>query len=436
MKRKKLRSVIILALAVIFAVSLGACGSSGGGNAGGSAAPAPASAGGGSAVPAATNNGSATTSAIMADVGTGAPRVKGDDTGYPTTPAPAKTGSNGTAQIAAVFGSGHTDGINDKAFIQDCWSAITRYGDENNKTYAYYQPVDDSKQSFLDTYNTAIQNGAEVIISIGNEPTDATNEATWENPKVKFVSIEQSGFQKIAPNHYAILVNVTDAGWLAGVSAVREGYTNLGIVPCTAIPPVDMWTWGWLQGINYAAEKYGVKGITAQSHYPNIWAASPEIQSLAAGWYNSGVQVIQCNTAGGNTSVIAAATAANKPVYGSDKDEYDEGPTVVTSEVAFRQPLIYDALVSAYNGTFPGGAKPNVAGVSFMPGIESDAVGLVMSHNRFKNYTQAMYDQDYAALKNDTDGVRSNMISVFAATKVDDMWAKVTPKNITFKNIP
>jgi len=344
-------------------------------------------------------------------------------------------GSGSTGQIAAVFGSGHAEGINDKAFIQDCWSAIMKYGDEKGLTYTYYQPVDDSKQSFLDAYDTAIKNGAEVLVTIGFEPTDSLLEATWNYPDVKWISIEASGFEELAPNHYAILMDVHDAGWLAGVSAVREGFKSLGILPCVAIPPVDMWTWGYVQGANYAAGKYGIEGITLKHHYLNQWWAGPEIQTKAAAWYNEGVEVIQCNTAGGNTSIIAASDAAGAAVYGSDKDQFEEGSTVVSSEVAFRAPIIYDALVSAYDGSWPGGGVPGPAGVTWLAGTPDDAVGLIMEPNRFKNYTQAMYDEDYAALKNDVDGIRTGMIKVFDEAYVMDMWNLVNPKYIQFENI-
>lgn len=340
-----------------------------------------------------------------------------------------------TGQIAAVFGSGHAEGINDKAFIQDCWAAITKFGDEKGLTYTYYQPVDDSKQSFMDTYDTAIKNGAEVIVAIGNEPSDSLMEATWDNPDVKFISIESTGFETIAPNHFAILMEVTHAGWLSGVSAVREGFRTIGILPCVAIPPVDMWSWGYIQGINYAAGKYGIQDITLKHHYLNQWWAGPEIQTKAAAWYSDGVEVIQCNTAGGNTSIIAASDAAGAAVYGSDKDQFDEGKTVIASQVAFRSPIVYDALVSAYDGTFKGGATPLPGGVSWMPGVESDAVGLVMDRNRFKVYTQEMYDEDFAILKNDVDGVRSSLMDVFSIPVVDDLWARIEIKNIKFENI-
>jgi len=62
-------------------------------------------------------------------------------------------------------------------------------------------------------------------------------------------------------------------------------------------------------------------------------------------------------------------------------------------------------------------------------------VGLVMDQNRFKNYTQDMYNEDYATLKNDVDGVRTNMINVFDVPDVNDMWNMISVKNITFENI-
>ena len=332
------------------------------------------------------------------------------------------------AQIAMVFGSGHADAVNDKAFLQDCWTGIKEFADANSKSYAYYQPIDDSKQSFLDTYDTAIKNGAEIIITVGNEPSDSIAEATFDNLDVKWLSIDATVDYDVSENHYAVALDASHAGWLAGVSAVREGFKSLGILPCVAIPPVDMWTWGYVQGANYAAGKYGIEGITLQHHYLNIWQASPEIQAVAASWYNSGVEVIQCNTAGGNTSIIAASDAAGAAVYGSDKDQYEEGDTVVCSEVVFRRPVVVDTLEKFFNGNFPGGQN-------VLLGIEVDAAGLVMEPNRFNNYTQAMYDEDYSDYKNDVGGIRTNTITIYDIPDVNEMWAAVKDKHIEFIDI-
>jgi basic membrane protein A len=174
-----------------------------------------------------------------------------------------------------------------------------------------------------------------------------------------------------------------------------------------------MWSWGYIQGVNYAAGKYGVTGVSVRHHYANSATANPETQALAASWYADGLDCIQCNTAGGNNSVIAAATAANKPVFGADSDEYAEGPTVVTSAVVDRTMVTQESLTSAFDGSFEGG-------VWLMPGAKEGVSRLApWEHNRFETYTEEQYKEDVAALSNDADGCASEQLTVFDYPDID-----------------
>jgi basic membrane protein A len=330
------------------------------------------------------------------------------------------------ANIAFIIPANQTLGINDKAWIQNIWEAMSSWCSENEKTCTYYQPVDDSKQSHVDTYELAIQNGAEVVFSCGNEAADALKEVPWDYPDVKFISLEAFGLEgmEIAPNHRDIITDQEQAGWLAGVAAIREGYKKLGIIPCFDLPTLNMWSWGYIQGVNYAAAKYNVEGVSVRHHYANSASANPETQALAASWYSDGLDCIQCNTAGGNNSVIAAATAANKPVFGADSDEYAEGPTVVTSAVVDRTKVTTESLTSAYDGTFEGG-------VELWPGAKEGVSMLApWEHSRFTKYTEEEYRQDLADLANDVDGIASKMITPVDAKDIDALIEQMAPISV------
>ncbi|MDR3295792.1 MAG: BMP family ABC transporter substrate-binding protein [Clostridiales Family XIII bacterium] len=336
------------------------------------------------------------------------------------------TGSTTGANIAFIIPANQTLGINDRAWIQNIWEAMSEFCAQNSKTCTYYQAVDDSKQSHVDTYELAIQNGAEVVFSCGNEAADALKEVPWDYPDVKFISLEAFGLEgmQIAPNHRDIITDQEQAGWLAGVAAVREGYKTLGVIPCWDLPTLNMWSWGYIQGLNYAAKKYNIAGISVRHHYANSASANPETQALAASWYSDGVDCIQCNTAGGNNSVIAAATAANKPVFGADSDEYAEGATVITSAVVDRTKVTQEALASVYDGTFEGG-------VELWPGAKEGVSKLApWEHARFTVYTEEQYEQDLADLSNDVDGIASDMITPVDAPDIDTFLKLMEPVSV------
>jgi basic membrane lipoprotein Med (substrate-binding protein (PBP1-ABC) superfamily) len=68
------------------------------------------------------------------------------------------SGSKGQAgaEIAFIIPANQEAGINDKGWIQNIWTAMSEWCEENGKTCTYYQTVDDSKQSHVDTYDHAI----------------------------------------------------------------------------------------------------------------------------------------------------------------------------------------------------------------------------------------------------------------------------------------
>jgi basic membrane protein A len=233
--------------------------------------------------------------------------------------------------------------------------------------------------------------------------------APWDYPDVSFISLEATGFlpDEIAPNLRAVCTGQQESAWLAGVAMVGEGYTNLGIITCWDIPPLNQWLWGYIQGVNFAAKRDGIEGITVRNHYANSASPNPETQTLAASWYADGIECIQCNAAGGNNSVIAAATAANKPVFGADADLSKEGPTVVTSMVVDRTIVTQDVLTSIYDGTFD-----NNNGEEDWRGAAVGVSRLAPWENcRFENYTYDQYQEDIAALTNDTNQCRTGMIT-------------------------
>jgi len=367
----KKRGILIVALAILLVFAMAAC-SSGGGN-----------------TPASTDTGSSSSS----EAGS----------------APAASGSG--AEIAFIIPANQELGVNDKGWIQNIWTAMSDWCELNGKTCTYYQTVDDSKQSHVDTYDLAIQNGAKVIYGCGNECLEAMRTAPWDFPDTMFISLEASGFAdgEIAPNLRAICTGQQESAWLSGVAAIGEGYTNMGIISCWDIPPLNQWCWGFMQGVNFGATRAGIDGVTVRHHYANSASANPETQALAAAWYADGLDMIQCNSAGGNNSIIAAATAANKPVFGADKDLSGEGPTVITSMVVDRTVVTFDVLDLIYKDN----AFNNNGGQVLWLGAEAGISRLTMpwENNRFEHYTFEQYQKDIEALAKDTDKCRTGMIT-------------------------
>ena len=178
----------------------------------------------------------------------------------------------------------------------------------------------------------AADNGAEVIVCAGYLQAAALQKAAEEYPNVKFVFIDGSPMN--LANVAAIAFQEEQCGYLAGYAAVMDGYTKLGFsgggggtnAAC------NRYGYGFVQGADAAAKELGVQVEMNYSWlYGSSFSASNELQTMAAGWYQNGTEVIFACGGSMFQSISAAASAEDGKVIGVDVDQSYESPTVITS---------------------------------------------------------------------------------------------------------
>ncbi len=300
--------------------------------------------------------------------------------------------------------------IDDKSFNQGAWEGLVQYATENEITHKYYQPSEKTTDAYLSSIDLAVKAGAKVVVTPGYLFEPAVFKAQDTYPDVKFILLDgtpQDGTYtefKLNENVYSVFYAEEQAGFLAGYSAVKEGFTKLGFMGGMAVPAVVKFGHGFVQGAEYAAQEMGITGLSLKYNYTGDFKATPEVQSKAASWYQGGTQVIfACGGAVGN-SVMAAAEASDGKVIGVDVDQSPESATVITSAMKMLGKSVYDAIAAYYEDAFPGG-------VSAVLGADVDGVGLPMDTSKFEKFTKEDYDAIYAKLvageieiMKDTDG--------------------------------
>jgi len=301
-----------------------------------------------------------------------------------------------TFELALVTDLGTID---DKSFNQGSWEGLIQYAKEKNISNKYYQPAEQSDDAYLSTIDLAVKGGAKVIVTPGFLFEAPVYVAQDRYPNVNFIlvdgvphSADYSTF-KTNNNVVGVLYAEDQAGFLAGYAAVKDGFRRLGFMGGMAVPAVVRFGYGFIQGAEFAAVELGLPSgaITMNYHYTGGFAATPEAQSMAASWYNSGVEVIfACGGAVGN-SVMAAAEQAGRSVIGVDVDQSGESPTVITSAMKGLQPSVYACILDYYAGRFPGG-KTLVFDAS------NDGVGLPMKNSKFKNFKESDYNAIFLRL--------------------------------------
>ena len=355
---------------------------------------------GGSSAPAATE-------APAAPAATEAPAAAPAETEAAATEAPAAaasaddvpdemTSADGKYQIAFVTDVGQ---LKDKSFNQGTFDGVKLYAAQNGKSYKYYQPAGGDQATDDDRYDAmklAADNGAEVIVCAGFMQGNALAKAAAEFTDVKFVFID--GWAMGMNNVAGICFREEQCGYLAGYAAVMDGYTKLGFCGGGGgtNAACDRYGYGFVQGADAAAAELGVQVEMNYSWlYGSSFQASNELQTMAAGWYTNGTEVIFACGGSMFQSIAAAASAEDANVIGVDVDQSFESPTVITSAMKGIGEAAQQALKAAESedswNAFIGDGNTSIT-----LGAAEGAVGLPTATWSLKGWTVADYEAKLA----------------------------------------
>ena len=282
------------------------------------------------------------------------------------------TSTDGKYQVAFITDVG---ALKDQSFNQGTYDGVKLYAANNGKSYKYYQPANGDQATDddrIDAMKLACDNGAEIVVAAGFMQEGALKAAAELYPNVNFVFIDgyPIGFNNVA----GIAFQEEQAGYLAGYATVMEGYTKLGFVGGGGgtSPACIRYGYGFDQGAEAAAAAKGVKVEMNYSwNYGASFSASPELQTMATGWYQNGTEVIFACGGSMFSSVAAAAAAEDCKVVGVDVDQSFQSTTVITSAMKGLADATQWAIAKHYEGKFS-----EIGGTATSLGAKDNAVGL------------------------------------------------------------
>ena len=239
------------------------------------------------------------------------PTEGGTDLSNPDNIADEMTSSDGKYQVAFITDVGQ---LKDKSFNQGTYDGVKLYAAANGKSYKYYQPANGDQATDDDRINAmklACDNGAEIVVAAGFMQAAALTAAATSYPNVNFVFID--GWDLGLSNVAAIAFMEHQSGYLAGYAAVMEGYTKLGFMGGGGgtNPACCRYGYGFAQGAQAAAAELGIEVELKYSwQYGAAFSASPELQTMAKGWYETGTEIIFACGGSMFASIVAAAACA------------------------------------------------------------------------------------------------------------------------------
>ena len=325
-----------------------------------------------------------------------------------------------TYEIALVTDVGNID---DKSFNEGCWIGVKQFAEENNISYNYYRPSEDSTEARVETIKGAIEKGAKTVVCPGFLFEETLYEVQGEYPDVNFLLIDGEPHDaaynyETKPNTVNILFQEEQAGYLAGYAAVKDGYTSLGFLGGIAVPAVIRFGYGFVQGADAAAAEMDVD-VEIKYWYCGDFSPSDAIKVKMDSWYAEGTEVVFACGGGIYLSALQAATEAGGVLIGVDKDQSFESELIITSAMKGLTESVVYSLTRLYEN---GGVWPeDMAGTTTVLGAANDAVGLPTAEDswRLDTYTVEEYETLFAAIK-------SGEIVVSNATDVAPETTKVT----------
>jgi basic membrane protein A and related proteins len=289
--------------------------------------------------------------------------------------------------------------IDDRSFNQSAWEGVLQAQQELDDIYIdFIQTVDPT--DYAVNIGTLVDQGVDVIVTVGFGLGEATIEAAQENPEINFIGVDQ--FQGEPADNVAGLIFPEDqAGFMAGALAGLLTETNIvgAVLGTDIVPPVVLFKEGWENGARHTnpdvqlISTFHPGGLEIAFSDP-AWGADTARQAM-----DQGADVIF--GAGGETGngALAAIAGAGGEVWcvGVDTDQWETVPEardcLVTSAMKLITPGVADLIRLHAEGQFPG---DNFVG----------EVGLAPYHD----HEDAIPDEVRAEVDRIVEGVRAGEI--------------------------
>ena len=272
--------------------------------------------------------------------------------------------------------------ITDQSFNQTTYEACKAFADANKIEFSYFKPAGDNTADRVAMIESAVDEGYNVIVMPGYAFGGAIVEAAPQHKDVKFIALDvgkgdllEAGVAAKGEEYdynpdnwdlatYVDMSNVYCAiyqeelcGYMAGYAAVKLGYKNLGFLGGMAVPAVQRYGYGFVQGVDAAAAELKLTDVKLNYAYGNQFSGDADITAAMDTWYAGGTEVVFACGGGIYTSAVdAAKKVEGAKVIGVDVDQAGVIANYAAGEGADQATIDgYKALTvtSAMKGLYP-----------------------------------------------------------------------------------
>ena len=291
--------------------------------------------------------------------------------------------------------------ITDQSFNQTTYEACKAFAEANGVDFQYFKPAGDNTADRVAMIESAVDQGYNVIVMPGYAFGAAIAETAPKFSDVKFIALDVSasdlgeGFE-VPANLYCAVYQEELCGYMAGYAAVKLGYKNLGFLGGMAVPAVQRYGYGFVQGVDAAAAELKLTDVKVNYAYGNQFFGDADITAAMDTWYAGGTEIVFACGGGIYTSAVdAAKKVEGAKVIGVDVNQAavianyaaGEGADAATVE-GYKALTVTSAMKGLYPATFDTLTDVIVNGNWEKYSGKIDTLGLVSADDPAANYVQ------------------------------------------------
>jgi len=246
--------------------------------------------------------------------------------------------------------------LDDRSFNQSAWEGVQcaqkNLGFTDIKFIETQQPTD-----YAPNIDQFVQDGYDVIVTVGFLLGPATIAAAQANPNIKFIGVDQAQDATV-PNLAGLVFEEDKSGYLAGYLAglLNKSGTVGQVLGLSNVPAVEKYGVGYINGAK--ASKPGIKVLAAcaSSFTDTVWGNTTANQMMSQ---NADIVFAAAGLTGNGALLAVADKGLPNLGIGVDTDQWLSLPeaqkTIVSSAMKLIVPGTYKLIKAVQAGAFQGG---------------------------------------------------------------------------------
>lgn len=287
--------------------------------------------------------------------------------------------------------------IMDDSYNESVYKGIQTYALAAGVSFSYYIVNGDTLECYREAIDHAVSSHARIVVCVGYDFGEPVGLLQKVYPQTSFLMIDcvpvdsEGNAINIANNVHCVSFKEEESGYLVGYLAVMEGYRSLGFIGGEEDPAVIRYGYGYLQGINDAAEELELTDVAVNYWYADTYQPDRKISDKASKWYSEGTEIIF--SCGGSLykSVLEAAEQGDGLLIGVDVDQGPLSQRFLTSALK----NLANAVIISLDDYYASGGRwsGEFAGQEVLYGAKEDCVGVPVMNTewRFKQVTKDDY---------------------------------------------